>query len=221
MLTFDIIATMPEIFDGFRSASLLGKAAEKMILAINVHDLRSFATDKHRTIDDRPFGGGPGMLLKPEPLFRAIESIRRPSASRLLAMTPRGERFTQERARALASWSAIEHDAQIVIVCGRYEGIDERVMEHFRPEEISIGDYVIAGGEVASMVVVEAVARLIPGVMGNAASGEEESFEAGDLEYPHYTRPAEFRGLAVPDVLVSGDHAAIEAWRRSRRRGAR
>ncbi|MEK8023720.1 MAG: tRNA (guanosine(37)-N1)-methyltransferase TrmD [Candidatus Hydrogenedentota bacterium] len=222
MLGFDIIATVPEIFDGFRTASLLGKAVEKNIIALRVHDLRDFATDKHHMIDDRPYGGGPGMVLKPEPLFLAIEAVRRPDIpSRLVVTAPRGKRFTQARAGEIAAWNESSPETQLILVCGRYEGIDERVMEHFRPEEISIGDYVINGGEVACMVIVEAVARLVRGFMGNEESALDESFTRDKLEYPHYTRPAEFRGHAVPDVLVSGHHAEIEIWRRNRSGAAR
>lgn len=212
MMRFDVIATVPEIFSGFVSTSILGRAAEKGLIEIKVHDLREFAHDKHRMIDDRPFGGGAGMVLKPEPLFLAIEKIRESENSRLIFLSPQGERFHQKKAEALA-----EANGQILLVCGRYEGIDERVIEHFQPELLSIGDYVIAGGEVAAMVVIEAVARLVKGVLGNEASVSEETFTQDRLEYPQYTRPAEFRDLAVPDVLLSGNHAEIAEWRKQQR----
>lgn len=211
-MRFDVIATVPEIFSGFVSTSILGRAAEKGLIEIKVHDLREFAHDKHRMIDDRPFGGGAGMVLKPEPLFLAIEKIRESENSRLIFLSPQGERFHQKKAEALA-----EANGQILLVCGRYEGIDERVIEHFQPELLSIGDYVIAGGEVAAMVVIEAVARLVKGVLGNEASVSEETFTQDRLEYPQYTRPAEFRDLAVPDVLLSGNHAEIAEWRKQQR----
>jgi tRNA (guanine37-N1)-methyltransferase len=213
---FDVIATVPSIFDGFRTASTIGRAQESGVMALEVHDLRNWAHDRHRTIDDRPFGGGAGMVLKPEPLFAAIEAVRNPAESRLVVLSPRGARFTQARAGEFADWMKGGASRQLVLVCGRYEGIDERVIEHFRPELLSIGDYVICGGETASMVVIEAVARLLPGFVGNEESLGEESFAEGTLEYPHFTRPAEFRGLRVPDVLLSGDHAAIRAWRSGR-----
>jgi tRNA (guanine37-N1)-methyltransferase len=256
---FDVIATVPSILDGFRAASMIGRAQESGVISLEVHDLRNWAHDRHRTIDDRPFGGGAGMVLKPEPLFAAIEAVRNPEESRLLVMSPRGDRLTQAEAAELAGWLAAgpapDLDApagaeapeavppatasptlqatpprqatstpqarQIVLVCGRYEGIDERVIEHFRPELVSIGDYVICGGEVAAMVVIEAVARLLPGFVGNEQSLGEESFIEETLEYPHFTRPAEFRGRRVPDVLLSGDHAAIRAWRASQTQSAR
>lgn len=222
MLSFDVIAPVPEIFAGFKDSSIMGRAVEEKLIAINVHNLRDYTHDKHRQIDDRPFGGGAGMVLKPEPIFEAIETLRRPD-SRLLLMSPQGRTFTQRMADEYAAWGRARAEGQILILCGRYEGLDERVIEHFRPEMISLGDYVIAGGEVAAMVVIEAVARLIEGVVGNAESLKEESFTDGRLEYPQYTRPAEFRGYAVPEVLMSGHHKRIEEWRaeESRKRTAK
>ncbi len=212
---FDVIATIPELFDGFRGASVIGRAAAEGRIALEVHDLRNWTEDRHRTIDDRPFGGGAGMVLKPEPLFRAIEDLRRPDASRLVLLSPSGERFHQARASEMARWGrdAVTEEAQFLFICGRYEGVDERVVDHFKPELISIGDYVIAGGEVAAMVVIEAVARLLPGVLGNEESAGEESFSGPFVEYPHFTRPASWRGYDVPEVLVSGNHERIRAWR--------
>lgn len=207
LIKFDVIATIPGIFDGFTGASILGRAAEQNLIEIRIHDLRQWAKDKHRMIDDRPFGGGAGMVLKPEPLFDAIESLLAPE-SRLIVLAPSGRRFDQGHARDL---SGAEH---LILVCGRYEGIDERVIDHFKPELLSIGDYVIAGGEVAAMVVIEAVARLVPGVLGNEESTVDESFVDARLEYPQYTRPADFRGRKVPEILISGDHKKIAEWRK-------
>src|SRR5579875_1727644 len=188
-------------------ASLIGKAWRTGALSIEVHDLRAGAKDARRSVDDAPFGGGPGMVLAPEPLFNVVEAVQpvRP----LYLLGPGGRRFDQAMARSLASSGGFS------LLCGRYEGVDERVAEHLVDGELSIGDYVLAGGEAAAIVVVEVVARLVPGVMGNAGSVEEESFVAGLLEYPQYTRPAVFRGWAVPDVLLSGDHGRVARWRRA------
>ncbi|RMH59382.1 MAG: tRNA (guanosine(37)-N1)-methyltransferase TrmD [Candidatus Hydrogenedentota bacterium] len=219
---FEILAVFPEILEVFLRASLIGKAVEAGILHFRLNDLRNFASDRHRTIDDRPFGGGAGMVLKPEPLFKALEEIlgREPEVpTRLLLFSPRGRRLTQKVAEELAAWENTRSARRFVLICGRYEGIDQRVIDHFRPEELSIGDYVIAGGEVAAMVLIEAVARLIPGVVGNPESLKEESHSTFAAEYPHYTRPAEFRGMRVPDVLLSGNHEAIAAWRRRHAEG--
>ncbi len=238
-LVFDVIAPVPAILDGFKSSSIIGRAVTEGLIALNVIELRSFTTDKHRLIDDRPFGGGAGMVLKPEPLFAAIESrlaLSPADRTRLLLFTPQGRRFLQAEAEAFAAWaraaSALTSPPEsadpapspdpapprLILVCGRYEGIDERVIEHFRPELVSIGDFVIAGGEVAAMVLIEAVARLLPGVCGNAQSLDEESFGPGadgGLEYPQFTRPASFRGYEVPEILLNGHHAAITAWRKA------
>ena len=210
-MRIDILSIFPEFFRGPFDASLLGRARAAGRIALTVHDLRRWTDDVHRTVDDAPFGGGAGMVMKPEPFFEAVESLygsieQRP---RTVALTPRGRPFTQSDARVLA------REEQLLILCGRYEGIDERVHQVIATDEISIGDYVLAGGEVAACVIVEALARLLPGVMGNAASAREESFgEDRLLEYPQYTRPAEYRGLRVPDVLRSGDHGRIARWRR-------
>jgi tRNA (guanine37-N1)-methyltransferase len=189
------------------SGSLLGRARETGVLDVRVHDLRDYTTDKHRSVDDTPFGGGPGMVLAPDPIFRAVESVS--PARPLFLLGPGGRRFDQAMAIELAAGSGFS------LLCGRYEGVDERVREHLVDDELSIGDYVLAGGEAAAFVVVEAVTRLVPGVMGNEASAEDESFGQGLLEYPHYTRPAEFRGWEVPDVLRSGDHGRVARWRRA------
>jgi len=206
-MRIDIVTIFPEYFQGPLDAALLGKAREKWLLDIRVHDLRAHATDRHRTVDDEPFGGGPGMVMKVEPWFDAVEALEGWERARRILLTPAGRRFDQRYAETL---SVAPH---LILMCGRYEGIDERVAT-LATDEISIGDYVLGGGEAAALVVVEAVSRLIAGVVGEPASVEQESFTSGLLDYPHYTRPAEYRGLAVPGVLLSGDHAAIDGWRR-------
>jgi tRNA (guanine37-N1)-methyltransferase len=203
----DVFTIFPEMIEDFASRSLLGRARERGLLDVRVQDLRAGASDPHRSVDDAPFGGGAGMVLMPEPLFAAVEAVDPPRPLYLLA--PGGQRFHQATARQLAAGPGFS------LLCGRYEGVDERVREHLVDGELSIGDYVLSGGEVAAMVVVEAVARLLPGVMGNEASAEDESFSEGLLEHPHYTRPADFRGWAVPEVLRSGDHGRIARWRRA------
>jgi tRNA (guanine37-N1)-methyltransferase len=206
-MRIDVFTIFPDMVGDFASRSLLGKAREGGIVDVRVHDLRSGAHDPHRSVDDSPFGGGAGMVLMPEPLFAAVEAVEPPRP--LLYLSPAGRRFDQTVARELAAADGFS------LLCGRYEGVDERVREHLVDGELSIGDYVLGGGEVAAMVVLEAVARLVPGVMGNQASADDESFSDGLLEYPHYTRPAEFRGWAVPEVLRSGDHAKVARWRRA------
>jgi tRNA (guanine37-N1)-methyltransferase len=205
----DVLTIFPEWFDGPLSASLLGRAQDRGILQLQTHDLRRWTDDVHRTVDDAPFGGGAGMLMGPDPFFRAVEALYGSVADRprTLLMTPRGRRLEQPFAQALS------HEPHLLLLCGRYEGIDERVHLHLAHDEVSIGDVVLAGGEVAAAVVIESVTRLVPGVMGNAASGEEESFAERLLEHPHYTRPATYRGWDVPDVLRSGDHARVAGWR--------
>lgn len=189
---------------------VLGRARARGLLDLQVHDLRGFTTDRHRVVDDTPFGGGPGMVLKPEPLFRAVEAIEatrgRPDA--VLLPSPQGRRFTQAVAREYS------RHAHLVLLCGRYEGVDERVSTRLATEEVSIGDYVLSGGELAALVVVDAVARLVPGVVGDAESVVQDSFTRGLLDHPHYTRPASFRGQDVPEVLLSGHHGEIDRWRR-------
>jgi tRNA (guanine37-N1)-methyltransferase len=207
-MRIDIVTIFPDYFAGPLDAALLGKARANRLLDIRVHDLRAHTTDRHRTVDDEPFGGGPGMVMKPEPWFDAVEAIDGWEGARRVLLTPAGRRFDQKTAEQLSA------EPQIVLMCGRYEGIDERVSSGLATDEISIGDYVLAGGESAALVVVEAVSRLIAGVVGEPASLVEESFSTGLLDYPHFTRPAEFRGMPVPEVLLSGDHAAIERWRR-------
>jgi len=202
-----VFSIFPELIRDFGAHSLLGKAQERSLLDLRAHDLREHTDDPHRTVDDSPFGGGAGMVLKPEPIFAAVEAASPPRP--LLLLSPAGRRFDQAFAEELAAGPGFS------LLCGRYEGVDERVREHLCDGEVSLGDFVLNGGEVAALAVIEAVARLVPGVMGNAASGLDESFSSGLLEYPQYTRPAEFRGWAVPEVLRSGDHGRVARWRRA------
>jgi tRNA (guanine37-N1)-methyltransferase len=211
-LRIDVFTIFPAMVEHFADQSLVGKARAAGRLDIRVHDLRSCATDVHRSVDDAPFGGGAGMVLMPEPIFAAVEKVEPPRP--LLYLGPAGRRFDQAVARELAT-AEPQGSRGFSLLCGRYEGVDERVRTHLCDGELSIGDYVLAGGEVAAMVVIEAVGRLVPGVMGNEASADDESFADGLLEYPHYTRPADFRGWEVPDVLRSGDHGRIDRWRRA------
>jgi tRNA (guanine37-N1)-methyltransferase len=205
----DVFTIFPSLIEDFTGQSLIGKAQRDGLLDIRVHDLRSAATDPHRSVDDAPFGGGAGMVLMPEPIFGAVEQADPPRPLYLLG--PGGRRFDQRLAHELA-----ESDAPgFSLLCGRYEGVDQRVVDHLVDDELSIGDYVLGGGEAAALVVIEATARLVPGVMGNEQSAQDESFSDGLLEYPQYTRPADFRGHVVPDVLLSGHHGRVEAWRRA------
>ena len=204
-MRFDIFTLLPEMFRGPLDESILARARERGLLEIALHNPRDVTTDRHHIVDDYPYGGGAGMVMKPEPLFAAIEQLA--PAGPIILLSPQGRVFTQEIARTLA------REPRITLICGHYEGVDERVREHLVTDEISLGDFVLTGGELAAMVLVDAVARLLPGVLA-AGSTEEESHTAGLLEYPHYTRPAEFRGWRVPDVLLSGNHAAIARWRR-------
>jgi tRNA (guanine37-N1)-methyltransferase len=203
----DILTIFPGIFEGPLGESLLGRAIASGLLDVRVHDIRDFTTDRHRQVDDEPFGGGPGMVMKPEPVFAAVESLG-PGERRTILLSPAGRPLDQALVRELRV------EPWLVLVCGRYEGVDERVAEGLPAEEISIGDFVLSGGEIPALVVLEAVTRLVPGVVGRDESLQRESFEMGLLDHPYYTRPREFRGMAVPEVLVSGNHAAIEAWRR-------
>ena len=206
-MRIDVLTIMPDLVTAFAGTSLMGKARDKGLLDLRVHDVRERTTDVHRTVDDSPFGGGAGMVLMAEPIFRTVEEVEPPRPLYLLG--PGGRTLTQGLAEELASTDGFS------LLCGRYEGVDDRVREHLCDGELSVGDYVLNGGEVAAMVVVEAVARLVPGVMGNAESAAEESFSTGLLEHPQFTRPAEFRGWEVPPVLRSGDHAAVARWRRA------
>ena len=206
-MRIDVFTIFPDLVSPWLQASLIGRAARSALLDLRVQDLRAGATDPHRSVDDTPFGGGAGMVLAPGPVFAAVEAVAPPRP--LLLLGPGGRRFDQAWASELAVADGFS------LLCGRYEGVDQRIADHLVDGELSIGDFVVAGGEVAAVAVVEAVARLVPGVMGNRGSAAEESFSYGLLEYPHYTRPAEFRGWAVPEVLRSGDHARIERWRRA------
>jgi tRNA (guanine37-N1)-methyltransferase len=206
-MRIDVFTLFPAYLDGPLDVSLVGKARSSGVLDVRVHDPRAWTTDPHRVVDDRPFGGGAGMVLMPEPLFAAVEAVDPPRP--LLLCSASGRRFDQPLAAELAACPGF------ALLCGRYEGVDQRVAELLCDEEVSVGDYVLAGGEAAALVVIEAVTRLIPGVMGNDASATDESFVAGRLEYPQYTRPAEYRGVAVPEVLRSGDHGQVLRWRRA------
>ncbi len=251
-MRFDLITIFPEFFAGPLGHGIVRRAREAGLIDVRVQDLREFTKDRHRTVDDRPFGGGEGMVMKPEPLFEAVESLMgkglgeataeaaRESNTSVVLLSAAGKRFTQETAR---SYAALE---RIIFICGRYEGVDERVAEHLATEEISVGDFVLSGGELPAMLVIDAVTRLLPGALGNEASAQNESFSEGDaklaevqhlvpgksgqnlaskaptgtgdqilLDYPHYTRPAEFRGWAVPEVLIGGNHAEVAKWRRT------
>ena len=216
MLRIDIITIFPEFFRDVIDYGIVKRARTAGLVEINSHDLRQWANDKHRTVDDRPFGGGDGMVLKPEPIFAAVETLtgaskreEYPENTRVVLLSPQGKVFSQESAQTLA-----DKTTRLVLLCGRYEGVDERVAGALVTDEISIGDYVLSGGEPAALVMVDAVVRLLPGALGSDTSAVFESFSEGLLDYPHYTRPPEFRGMKVPDVLLSGNHADIERWRR-------
>lgn len=206
-LRIDVFSIFPEMVDQGANESVIGRGRRDGHLDIRVHDLRMTTTDVHATVDDAPFGGGAGMVMKPEPLFGAVEAIDPPRP--LLYLSPAGRTFDQAMARELADSGGFS------LLCGRYEGVDERVRDHLVDGEVSVGDFVLAGGEVAALLIIEAVGRLVPGVLGNSTSTDDESFADGLLEYPHYTRPAEFRDWTVPEVLRSGDHAKVERWRKA------
>lgn len=210
MMKIHILSLFPEMFTGVFNSSILKKAQDKNEVSIDVVNFRDYSGNKHHQVDDYPYGGGAGMVLKPEPIFNAIEALP-PSSSgnrRIILLCPQGERFNQQKAEELAK------EEELVFICGHYEGYDERIREHLVTDEISIGDFVLTGGELAAMTVVDSVVRLLPNVLGKAASHEQDSFSTGLLEHPHYTRPVEYRGYKVPDVLLSGNHAAIDQWRR-------
>lgn len=212
-LTIHVLTLFPEYFRSPLRTSILGRAVDEGTIDVEVLDIRDFASGRHRRTDDRPYGGGAGMVLKPGPVVRALEyADREASESRRVLLTPQGERFDQQRAEEFSE------ARNLVLVCGRYEGVDERVREGWVDREISVGDYVLSGGEPAALAIVDAVVRLVPGVLGNRASTQEESFASGGLEYPQYTRPQSFRGREVPDVLLSGDHERVAEWRRERAR---
>ena len=206
-MRIDVFTIFPRILEGPLRESLLGRAIQQGVLDVRVHDIRDFATDRHRQVDDEAYGGGPGMVMKPEPVFAAVESLGEGDRRNVL-LSPAGRRLDQDLVRELAT------EPWLVLICGRYEGVDERVVEGLPAEEISIGDYVLSGGEVPALVLLEAITRLVPGVIGREESHQQDSFgHEGLLDHPHYTRPAEFRGMVVPETLLSGDHAAIERWR--------
>lgn len=208
-MRIDIATIFPGLFDEFRVESIVGRAAESGLVSIYCWDLRDFTLDKHRSVDDRPYGGGPGMVMKPEPVVETVEAIEREAGpGRRILLTPQGEIFTQKKAGELA-----EED-HLILVCGRYEGFDERIRLILRPDEISIGSYVLCGGEVPAMAITEAVVRLLPGALGHPDSARHESFQEDLLDFPNYTRPPQYRGEEVPEILTSGDHEKIAAWRR-------
>ncbi|MGG3560142.1 tRNA (guanosine(37)-N1)-methyltransferase TrmD [Neobacillus rhizosphaerae] len=210
MMQIDILTLFPEMFTGVLGQSILQKATEKSAVNYNVVNFRDFADNKHSTVDDYPYGGGAGMVLKPQPIFDAVAALKENAKSkspRVILLCPQGERYSQQKAEELAS------EEHLIFICGHYEGYDERIRENIVTDEISIGDYVLTGGELGAMVVVDSVVRLLPEVLGNQESHMKDSFSTGLLEHPHYTRPADFRGLKVPEVLVSGNHKLIEEWR--------
>ncbi|HXR99869.1 MAG TPA: tRNA (guanosine(37)-N1)-methyltransferase TrmD [Pyrinomonadaceae bacterium] len=216
MLRFDIITIFPEFFDAGLDCGILRRARNAGLVEITAHDLRQWTTDKHHVVDDRPFGGGDGMILKPEPIFAAVEALTGaarkedlPPRTRVVLLSPQGRGFSQAMAQELS-----EHTSRVVLICGRYEGVDERVADALITDEISIGDYVLSGGEPAAAVVIDATVRLLPGALGSETSAAFESFSEGLLDHPQYTRPPDFMGMKVPDVLLSGNHAQIERWRR-------
>ena len=210
-MKIDVLTLFPGMFPGPLDESIIKRACESGRLRLGIRDLRDYTHDRHRKVDDRPFGGGPGMLMKPEPLFEAVEALRS-EKTRVILTSPAGRPFRQEIAQELAG------EEHLLLVCGSYEGFDERVRECLADDELSIGDYVLTNGALPAMVIIDAVTRLLPGVLGDDESSVDESFSDGLLEYPQYTRPAEFRGMSVPEVLLSGDHAAIERWRREHAR---
>lgn len=207
MMNIHVLSLFPEMFEGVFNASILKKAQEKEAVTLAVSDIRNFSDNRHKQVDDYPYGGGAGMVLKPEPMFQAVEAITAGRKPRVILMCPQGERFTQKKAEELAQ------EKELVFLCGHYEGYDERIREHLVTDEISIGDFVLTGGELPAMTVIDAIVRLLPGVLGKEDSHIQDSFSTGLLEHPHYTRPADFRGMKVPDVLTSGNHAKINEWR--------
>jgi tRNA (guanine37-N1)-methyltransferase len=212
VLRIDVLTLFPEAFTGYLTHSIIGRAAEKQVVDIRLHNIRDFTHDKHNTVDDYPYGGGAGMVMKPDPIFEAVEFVKTQNHAddcRIVLLTPQGRLFTQELAGKLIG------ENHIILICGHYEGIDERVAQHLATDQISIGDYLLSGGEVAAMVIIDCLVRLQPGALGSSTSLVEESHMEGLLEYPQYTRPPEFRGWKVPDVLLSGNHREIADWRRA------
>ena len=213
-MQFEVFTLLPEVFPPYLESSILQRARQRDLIDVRVHDIRAHARDKHHTTDDTPYGGGGGMVMKPEPVFEAVESVLGPRIASqpvtvpVILLTPQGRVFTQGMAEELSQYE------RVALLCGRYEGVDERIRQHLVTDEISIGDYVLTGGELPALSLIDAVSRLIPGVLGDPTGAEDDSHSMGLLEYPHYTRPSEFRGWEVPDVLLSGDHGKIEKWRR-------
>lgn len=214
-MRFDILTILPEIFPPYLESSILLRARQRGLIDVRVHNIRDYTHDKHHTTDDTPYGGGGGMVMKPEPIFEAVESVLGAESDRaspqpipVILLTPQGRVFSQRVAEELS------HHERIVLLCGRYEGVDERIRQHLVTDEISVGDYVLTGGELPALMIIDAISRLIPGVLGDPDGAQDDSHSMGLLEYPHYTRPPEFRGWSVPDILLSGDHAKIERWRR-------
>ncbi|NPA31269.1 MAG: tRNA (guanosine(37)-N1)-methyltransferase TrmD [Chloroflexi bacterium] len=208
-MRFDVFTLFPEVFEPYLDLSILARARQKGLLEVRLHNIRDWATDRHKTVDDEPYGGGGGMVMKPEPIFAAVEDVLgRPPQVPVILLTPQGRPFTQA-----VAWELAQHP-HLALIAGRYEGVDERVRQHLVTDEISIGDFVLTGGELPALVVIDAVARLLPGVLGDPDAPRKDSFSHGLLEHPHYTRPAEYRGWRVPDVLLSGHHAEIARWRR-------
>ena len=213
-MQFEVFTLLPEVFPPYLESSILQRARQRGLIDVRVHDIRAHARDKHHTTDDTPYGGGGGMVMKPEPVFEAVESVLGPRIASqpvtvpVILLTPQGRVFTQGMAEELSQYE------RVALLCGRYEGVDERIREHLITDEISIGDYVLTGGELPALIIIDAVSRLLPGVLGDPTGAEDDSHSMGMLEYPHYTRPPEFRGWKVPDVLLSGDHGKIEKWRR-------
>jgi len=214
-MQFEVFTLLPEVFPPYLESSILQRARQRGLIEVRVHNIRDYTKDKHHTTDDTPYGGGGGMVMKPEPVFEAVESVlgissvhAQPTPFPIILLTPQGRVFTQRVAEELSRYE------RIALLCGRYEGVDERIREHLVTDEISVGDYVLTGGELPALLVIDAVSRLLPGVLGDPTGAEDDSHSTGLLEYPHYTRPPEFRGWKVPEVLLSGDHAKIEAWRR-------
>lgn len=209
MMKIDVLSLFPEMFDGVLHSSIMKKAQEKEAVQFQITNFRDFSNNKHHKVDDYPYGGGAGMVLKPEPIFSAVDHLTKglEKRPRILLMCPQGERYTQQKAEELSK------ESHLIFICGHYEGYDERIREHLVTDELSLGDFVLTGGEIAAMAVIDSVVRLLPEVLGNATSSVEDSFSTGLLEHPQYTRPASFHGLDVPDVLLSGNHAEIEKWR--------
>jgi tRNA (guanine37-N1)-methyltransferase len=214
-MQFEVFTLLPEVFPPYLESSILQRARQRGLIEVRVHNIRDYTKDRHHTTDDTPYGGGGGMVMKPEPVFEAVESVlgissihAQPTPYPIILLTPQGRVFTQRVAEEFSRYE------RVALLCGRYEGVDERIREHLVTDEISVGDYVLTGGELPALLVIDAVSRLLPGVLGDPTGAEDDSHSMGLLEYPHYTRPPEFRGWKVPEVLLSGDHAKIEAWRR-------